>query len=170
MRTGVAVRSEAEASLVVASLLPTVSSYCTFRSQSSSDVYGLLNHACNSCRNRRAFSLPRKSRRSSSAWPALPLISTVRRIAMIYSNRNSALFALRFSSLGCPGPFTLLIPCGGGDERSSEFKKVKTRSSRRIHLRARDTSSSSRLKSSGVSSRYLDRRFEPTRREYSWLR
>lgn len=103
---------------------------------------------------------------NSSAWPALPFISTVRSIAMIYSSRNSALFALRDDSLCSPARPTLCVPLSS----PSGFKKLKTCNSRLIHFRARETSSSSSLNSWGVSSRYLDSRFEPTRREKSWWR
>jgi hypothetical protein len=145
-----------------------VSSYCTCRSQSWRDVYGLRSHDCNSWRKSRAFALPMNSCNRSSACPALPLISTVRKMAIIYSSRNSALFARRFASLCSPGlPLPPAVVSRLSSAPPSGFKNSKTCSSRRIHLRARETSSSSRLKSCGVNSRYRERRFEPTRREKS---
>lgn len=90
---------------------------------------------------------------------------------MTYSRRNSALFPRRFSSLCCPGRairprFASVCDSVSG----SGFRKAKTLSSRRIHLRARETKPSSRLNISGVNSRYCETRLEPTRREYSWWR
>lgn len=73
---------------------------------------------------------------------------------MIYSNRNSALFVRRVRSL----------------PSDSTSRNEKTWSSRRIHWRARETRLSSRWKCCGTSSRYCERRLEPTRNEYRWWR
>lgn len=80
----------------------------------------------------------------------------------MYSRRNSALFARR----------SLLLPVPGfgfeGDEVASGFRNVNTRSSRRIHFRARDSSSVSDVKRDGVRSRNRETRLVPTWREKSW--
>lgn len=103
------------------------SRYWTCLSQSSSLVYGLLNHAPSSWRNSRALLLPMNSCSISSALPVGPLISTFFKIAIMYSSRNSAFPTRRLAD--------------SESSAVSGWRKLKTRSSLRMKALARDCKS-----------------------------
>ena len=130
--------------------------YWTLRSQSSSFVNGLRIQAFNSCKNSLAFSRPRKSASRFSACPSLAFMSTDRRIDSIYVSKNSALL--------------LVVAASAGVSEGSLSRKLNTRNSRLIHVRARDWRSVELRTISGSQFLYCDTRLLPTCNEYSLSR